>query len=121
MRGLPFNATEDDIHEFFIPLRVISITMLSGRDNRPSGECQCFFETEQEAAHALTYNKKYMGSRYIEIFANKGNNTAIGGGSAGNRAMSSLMDLGHTQEEIIHVLPQVDMGEESWGIEISTS
>ncbi len=71
VRGMPFTATEEEIKEFFKPLYVSIVIMYRGRDRRPTGECMCYFESEEEADHALTYNKKYMGSRYIEVFAGK--------------------------------------------------
>jgi hypothetical protein len=88
MRGMPFTATEDQIKEFFKPMHVSTVVMYTGRDRRPTGECMCYFESEEEADHALTYNKKYMGNRYIEIFAGK---VEYPSGS-GQQRMGSLMD-----------------------------
>lgn len=78
MRGLPFSAHEEDIFEFFSPLRPVRIEFLRGRDTRPSGECEVDFESEEELNEAMTYDKKFIGNRYIELFLlnNNNNNTS---------------------------------------------
>ena len=38
------------------------------RDNRPSGNAQVIFASEQEANRAMSKHKQNMQSRYIELF-----------------------------------------------------
>ena len=69
MRGLPFSATTRDIREFFQDFRVaerdITIDMNNGR---PTGYALVFFESNSEAQRAKeTMNKKYLGSRYVDL------------------------------------------------------
>lgn len=68
MRGLPFNASDMDIREFFKPLELVSVNFTTSRDGRPSGECECDFATHNLATEAMKYDKKFIGSRYIELF-----------------------------------------------------
>lgn len=68
MRGLPFQATESDISEFFAPVKPTNINILKGRDYRPTGEGEVDFATHGEALRAMEKDKKYMGKRYVELF-----------------------------------------------------
>ena len=61
MRGLPFHINEQQVREFFHPLMPSVVNILIGRDQRPTGECECFFSTTQEAYEAMKYDKKYIG------------------------------------------------------------
>lgn len=94
MRGLPFSCREDDIFDFFTPLKPSRVEFLRGRDTRPSGECEVDFESQEELDEAMTYDKKFIGNRYIELFLlnnngnqqdstpppNNGNNNHMNGG-----------------------------------------
>jgi len=69
MRGLPFKVTEQEIQEFFSPLEPANIVLEQKmRGQRPSGECHVFFATQDDINEALKYDKKYIGTRYIELF-----------------------------------------------------
>ena len=91
MRGLPFKCTENDINEFFKPLRPVNIFFTTDSRNRgrPSGECECEFDSEETLLEAMKYDKKFIGTRYIELFnlsdSNNGggNNNGRGGGGGG--------------------------------------
>lgn len=93
MRGLPYNATEHDIRQFFSPLNVSGVEILYGRDRRPSGECICYFATKSDSDSALGYNKRYMGKRYIEIFEYHGRNDAGYRGNGG-RSVRNYESIG---------------------------
>lgn len=69
MRGLPYSVTVREIRDFFEDFRVaerdIRIDMNQGR---PTGYALVFFENESEAQRAKdTQNKKYLGSRYVDL------------------------------------------------------
>ena len=85
MRGLPFRATENDITEVLMNFTNIFIlkyflqwfssvadcedVMIEyNRDNRPSGNAQVMFASEEEAERAMSKHKQNMQSRYIELF-----------------------------------------------------
>lgn len=70
MRGLPFNASGEDIVQFFYPLVVSRVLIEFGSDGRPSGEADVYFSCHQEAVTAMSKDRMYIGERYIELFLN---------------------------------------------------
>lgn len=92
MRGLPFQALESDIAEFFAPLTPVSVEFEYGPNGRPTGEANVDFKTHQQAVEAMKNHKKNMEHRYIELFlnsssdsrANCGDGGGFGGGMSGN-------------------------------------
>ncbi|XP_042187117.1 G-rich sequence factor 1 isoform X2 [Oncorhynchus tshawytscha] len=70
MRGLPFQATGDDIVQFFSPLALSRILVEFGPDGRASGEADVYFTSHQDAVSAMTRDKAHMQERYIELFLN---------------------------------------------------
>jgi heterogeneous nuclear ribonucleoprotein F/H len=93
MRGLPFKVTEREVNEFFQPTRPTNISFLTDSKNRgrPSGECECEFDSEENLLEAMKCDKKYIGTRYIELFnlsdnnSRGGNNNRGGFNNGGNR------------------------------------
>jgi len=68
LRGLPFQATEADIKQFFEGYTLTQCSICK-RNGRATGEAYVQLESEALAAKALTeLNCKYVGRRYIEIF-----------------------------------------------------
>ncbi|XP_008430874.1 epithelial splicing regulatory protein 1 isoform X1 [Poecilia reticulata] len=79
MRGLPFNATHDDVLRFFSPEDGSKETCpISGGkdgilfvrypDGRPTGDAFVLFACEEHAQCALRKHKELLGKRYIELF-----------------------------------------------------
>eukprot|EP00960_Hanusia_phi_P036499 752347-Hanusia_phi.AAC.3 len=70
IRGLPFSVREEDIREFFsgLLIRPHGIFFTSPRDGRPSGEAFVIFESDEEGEKALGFDRKHMGTRYVEVF-----------------------------------------------------
>ncbi|CAF3362317.1 unnamed protein product [Rotaria sp. Silwood1] len=67
LRGVPFEAGKKEIHDFFnplIPIRIEQENTIRGRP--PTWFVE--FGSREEANEALTFHKKYLGARYIEIF-----------------------------------------------------
>uniref|UniRef100_A0A673XFC0 G-rich sequence factor 1-like n=1 Tax=Salmo trutta TaxID=8032 RepID=A0A673XFC0_SALTR len=60
MRGLPFQATGDDIVQFFSPLALSRILVEFGPDGRASGEADVYFTSHQDAVSAMTRDKAHM-------------------------------------------------------------
>ncbi|XP_033730954.1 poly [ADP-ribose] polymerase 1-like [Pecten maximus] len=95
MRGLPFQALENDIAEFFKPLNPISIEFEFSANGRPTGEANVDFANHQEAVDAMKNHKKNMHHRYIELFLNStpsgrtnyGSGGGFGGGMSNNNNM----------------------------------
>uniref|UniRef100_A0A3Q3X176 RRM domain-containing protein n=1 Tax=Mola mola TaxID=94237 RepID=A0A3Q3X176_MOLML len=61
MRGLPFQASGEDVVKFFSPLVVSKILMECGADGRPSGEADVFFACHQDAAAAMSRDRQHIG------------------------------------------------------------
>jgi len=68
MRGLPFEATEQDIAEFFEPVMPVHIQIIYTRQGRPSGEAEVSFANYNDLSTALLKDKEYLGNRYVELF-----------------------------------------------------
>ncbi|CAF0792341.1 unnamed protein product [Didymodactylos carnosus] len=77
MRGVPFEAGEKDIYDFFspvVPIRV-EIEFVRGKQSRlfvrlfgqMSGMVFAEFGSREEANEAMTFQKNYIGHRYIEL------------------------------------------------------
>ncbi|KAM9360997.1 G-rich sequence factor 1 [Symphorus nematophorus] len=70
MRGLPFQASGEDVVKFFTPLVVSKILIECGPDGKPSGEADVYFSCHQDAAAAMSRDRQHIGGRYIELFLN---------------------------------------------------
>jgi len=70
LRGLPFEASKDDIADFFGELEIEEngILMVTDFNGRASGEAYVQFTSTRDADRALSKNKASMGRRYIEVF-----------------------------------------------------
>ena len=70
LRGLPFNATKQDLLDFFREFKPIeSSVMVTYRvDGRATGEGYAAFDDAEDAKGAMTMHKRTIGSRYIELF-----------------------------------------------------
>lgn len=68
MRGLPFQATTEEISAFFTPVQPVNISIHYNVQGRPNGEADAEFATHDEACEAMKKDRERMGSRYIELF-----------------------------------------------------
>ncbi|PAV75633.1 hypothetical protein WR25_07969 isoform B [Diploscapter pachys] len=68
LRGLPYSATEDEVKKFFEGLDLVAVKIPRNSTGRSTGEAYVRFATGKDGANALTYNKKSIGNRYIEVF-----------------------------------------------------
>eukprot|EP00817_Percolomonadidae_sp_ATCC50343_P005752 CAMPEP_0117424826 /NCGR_PEP_ID=MMETSP0758-20121206/5186_1 /TAXON_ID=63605 /ORGANISM="Percolomonas cosmopolitus, Strain AE-1 (ATCC 50343)" /LENGTH=357 /DNA_ID=CAMNT_0005208875 /DNA_START=877 /DNA_END=1948 /DNA_ORIENTATION=- len=72
LRGLPFEADEVDIDDFFDGIEIVESgihMIVSNKDNKKkTGEAFVEFATEAALRAALAKNKELMDDRYIEIF-----------------------------------------------------
>ncbi|KAL8569539.1 hypothetical protein ACOMHN_002085 [Nucella lapillus] len=107
MRGLPFQAMERDITEFFAPVKPVQVNLEYSDGGRPSGVANVEFANHDDAQKAMKKHKSNMQHRYIELFLNSspedvsfGGASGMGGGVAeGNMgsAMGSAMgNMGST-------------------------
>merc|ERR1719240_2407768 len=86
MRGLPFSATVEDIHQFFnapSTLQLSNIHLMRKADGRSSGDAYAVFDSEEAAVEALQFDKQKLGTRWVDLFqSNKGelySLTSLGG------------------------------------------
>lgn len=70
MRGLPFQANDQDVADFFSPLVPVKVEFEFNAQGRPTGEANVDFSTHQEAKEAMKKHKANMQHRYIELFLN---------------------------------------------------
>lgn len=68
LRGLPWDAKDEDIRNFFVGLSIVEITWTFTHRNRPSGEAYVTFANAADAAKGLQHDKQMLGKRYIEVF-----------------------------------------------------
>ncbi|XP_039628243.1 probable RNA-binding protein 19 [Polypterus senegalus] len=68
LRGAPFNVTEEQVREFFTPLKPAAIRIVRNNHGNKTGCIFVDFKSEDEIKKAMQRNKDYMGGRYIEIF-----------------------------------------------------
>ncbi|KAJ7526814.1 hypothetical protein O6H91_16G024000 [Diphasiastrum complanatum] len=70
MRGLPYNAGQRDILEFFEGYEIVlnGVHIVMGATDRPTGEAFVEFISSDEAQRAMERHRQNIGSRYIELF-----------------------------------------------------
>lgn len=68
MRGLPYEATEEDVRKFFSDLKIAEVHLMRGVSGRLSGEGFVEFLDEGDVVSAMSRHRHNMGRRYIELF-----------------------------------------------------
>ncbi|NXK85952.1 ESRP1 protein, partial [Formicarius rufipectus] len=73
MRGLPFNATTEEVLTFFGQHCPVTggkegVLFVTYPDSRPTGDAFVLFACEEYAQNALKKHKDLLGKRYIELF-----------------------------------------------------
>jgi len=71
IRGLPFEATMEDVIMFFQGLVVLDVVLAVRGDGRGSGEAFVVFSNPMDCQMALQRDRQNMGRRYIEVFQAK--------------------------------------------------
>ena len=72
IHGMPFQATREEVYEFFADYKVVPDTLIFGLadDGRKSGLGTLIFETEEDAQKAAEEkDKQYIGSRFVNLSA----------------------------------------------------
>jgi len=68
LHGLPYDATETDIVEFFKSVApCTNVRILQNRNGMASGDAIASFASKDDADAALTRNREYIGSRYVTL------------------------------------------------------
>lgn len=73
LRGLPFEATIEDVLVFFQGLVVLDVVVVAngGSDGKGSGEAFVVFANPMDFQMALQRDRQSMGRRYVEVFQGK--------------------------------------------------
>eukprot|EP00899_Mesostigma_viride_P005866 jgi/Mesvir1/15280/Mv06498-RA.1 len=71
LRGLPWQATEKDVVEFFKGLAIPdgNVLLCLNFQGKPTGEAYVKFASVADASAALQKSRSNMGHRYIEVFS----------------------------------------------------
>ena len=69
-RGLPWQASDQDIARFFIGLNVArgGVALCLSSQGRRNGEAIVLFDSVQHRDLALKRHKHHIGNRYIEVY-----------------------------------------------------
>merc|ERR1712087_1004835 len=68
LRGLPYQATDQQIMGFFSPLQIVAVQIALNNNGQPSGFGFVQFRTAEDALAALQRSNQVLGSRYVEVF-----------------------------------------------------
>eukprot|EP01012_Entosiphon_sulcatum_P008248 TRINITY_DN14414_c0_g1_i1.p1 TRINITY_DN14414_c0_g1~~TRINITY_DN14414_c0_g1_i1.p1 ORF type:complete len:445 (-),score=45.44 TRINITY_DN14414_c0_g1_i1:1040-2353(-) len=71
VRGLPFNATEADVVQFFTGFQIDptdGVRFKVNAEGKQTGQAYVKFTSSHEAQRSLSRNNQYMGMRYVEVF-----------------------------------------------------
>ena len=61
MIGLPFSASEEDIKQFFHPIRMSQVEFLKNNRGLPRGIAVVGFHSEEDRTNAMLRNKNTIG------------------------------------------------------------
>lgn len=67
LRGMPFSVTEAEVRDFFSGLLVEEIVLLKNGNGLKNGKGLVKFATREDAYEALKRDRRYIGSRYVEV------------------------------------------------------
>lgn len=69
LRGLPFRATEGNVIDFFgeASMEILDVAFVETQDGRQTGDAYVELLTDGGAEMCMTYNRRIMGTRYIEV------------------------------------------------------
>uniref|UniRef100_A0A3Q3QPS5 RRM domain-containing protein n=1 Tax=Monopterus albus TaxID=43700 RepID=A0A3Q3QPS5_MONAL len=67
LKGMPFSVTEKDVRDFFSGLSVDDIILRKNKHGANNGTGLVKFQTREDVIEALKRDRRYIGSRYVEI------------------------------------------------------
>ncbi|KAL2634576.1 hypothetical protein R1flu_006055 [Riccia fluitans] len=94
MRGLPYNAGQRDIIEFFEGYNIVSngVHIVMGATDRPTGEAFVEFVSTEETQRAMERHRQNIGSRYIELFRATKSEMLLAMGGLSTFGMAQALD-----------------------------
>jgi len=67
LRGLVWNAIEDDIRTFLYDSKIKEVILTTNAKGKPSGDALAHLETEADVEKAMSHNKEFLQKRYVVI------------------------------------------------------
>nr|XP_046254360.1 RNA binding motif protein 12Bb isoform X2 [Scatophagus argus] len=67
LKGMPFSVTEAEVFDFFSGLLVNEIVLLKNASGANNGNGLVKFATKEDTREALKRDRRYIGSRYVEV------------------------------------------------------
>lgn len=67
LRGMPFSVTEEQVQNFFSGLLINEVVLLKNGYGQKNGNGFVKFATREDTFEALKRDRKYIGSRYVEV------------------------------------------------------
>jgi hypothetical protein len=92
VRGLAFETNESELRNFFAPVPLAAVHVMTDDRGRAAGDAFIEVDTEDDVNQMMLQNKRPLGRRYIEIFRSEPavmaarmqtNGTFVGGGGGG--------------------------------------
>lgn len=70
LKGLPWHSSVQDVIDFFkgLKLETKNVHLIKMPDGRDSGECLVAVNTPEEFKMCMSFDKHFMGKRYIELY-----------------------------------------------------
>lgn len=65
MGGIPFRASDEELKEFFLPAKCVSVRIIFNSEGRPSGNAIAEFESEADALQAMEKDRETLGKRFV--------------------------------------------------------
>ncbi|XP_033496614.2 RNA binding motif protein 12Bb [Epinephelus lanceolatus] len=93
LKGMPFSVTENEVSDFFSGLLIDEMVLMKNANGTKNGTGFVKFATREDAIEALKRDRKYIGSRYVEI-----STTTAGDWRRATGKMSMATNMGNSFE-----------------------
>ncbi|KAM9353687.1 RNA binding motif protein 12Bb [Symphorus nematophorus] len=67
LKGMPFSVTEAEVQDFFSGLLIDEMVLLKNERGQKNGKGLVKFATREDAYEGLKRDRRYIGSRYVEV------------------------------------------------------
>ncbi|VDP72384.1 unnamed protein product [Schistosoma curassoni] len=104
-RGLPWQATDLEIFQFFSGINIAKggISLVLSKIGRRNGEALIQFANAEQQSLALRKHKHHVGKRYIEVYAATGSDFISIAGGESQEAMNFLGKLTTPNQTLIRM------------------
>lgn len=104
-RGLPWQATDEDIYRFFRGLNIArgGVALCLSQQGRRNGEALVRFDTAEHRDLALRRHRHHLGQRYIEVYRASGNEFVEIAGVGKNALAKVFLDRGDGTHVVVRM------------------